>query len=73
MGILLPLFGMVLPTRRALGKGLRDALDVFHTSINETSVHVEKLEKLGLSATEVAVALVLIVIGFLVYYIVPLR
>ncbi|KAJ3175931.1 hypothetical protein HDU87_005595 [Geranomyces variabilis] len=71
-GILLPLVGTIISTRRALGKTLRDALDVFRVSINETSVHVDRLEKLGLSATEVIIALVLIVLGFLVYYIVPL-
>ncbi|KND05187.1 uncharacterized protein SPPG_08881 [Spizellomyces punctatus DAOM BR117] len=71
-GILLPLLGMILPTRRALGKTLRDALDVFRTSINDVSVRVEKLEKLGLSPIEMIIALVLIVVGFLVYYIVPL-
>ncbi|KAI9104652.1 FtsX-like permease family-domain-containing protein [Phlyctochytrium arcticum] len=71
-GIILPILGMILPTQRALGRSLRDALDVFHSTINEVSVRVEKLEKMGLSYFEIIVALVLIVLGFLVYYIVPL-
>ncbi|KAI8922175.1 FtsX-like permease family-domain-containing protein [Powellomyces hirtus] len=71
-GVLLPLFGTIMSTRKALGKTLRDALDVFRVSLNETFVRIDRLEKLGLSTTELIIAFVLIGMGFLVYYIVPL-
>ncbi|KAJ3299821.1 hypothetical protein HK104_006755 [Borealophlyctis nickersoniae] len=72
LGLCLPLLGTIVPIRRALSKTLRDALDVFRTSVNDTDVRVAKLEEIGLSVTETVVACVLVGVGFLVYYVVPL-
>jgi hypothetical protein len=35
LGLLLPLIANVLPIKRALGKNLRESLDMYHRSVNE--------------------------------------
>lgn len=72
LGLILPILGTLVPIRRALTKTLRDALDILHIVVYETSVSMQKLQDIGLSLTESSVAFILIIVGFLVYYIVPL-
>ena len=72
LGIALPIFGMLIPIRRALSSTLRDALDIFHQVVYETSVSIQKLADIGLSMTEIAISISMIFIGILVYYVVPL-
>lgn len=50
---------------------MRDSLDVYHQTMNEASVTLTKLEDIGLSPWQTALAIMLTVIGFVVYYIVP--
>ncbi|KAL7747024.1 hypothetical protein RI367_007637 [Sorochytrium milnesiophthora] len=72
LGLLLPVVGMVVPIRRALSKTLRDALDIYHNSTFDTVVTIQKLENIGINLNETIFALLLVGIGFLVYYVVPL-
>jgi hypothetical protein len=63
---------MVLPIRRALTKTIRDALDVYHNVVFDTQVHIQQLAKLGVNVNELLISVVLVVTGFLVYYLIPL-
>ncbi|KAI9140455.1 FtsX-like permease family-domain-containing protein [Paraphysoderma sedebokerense] len=72
IGLVLPIVGMVIPIRRALTKTLRDALDVYHNVVFDTIVHIQRLEDIGLSLNETLLSVLLVAIGFLVYYMVPL-
>eukprot|EP00741_Cyanophora_paradoxa_P007415 tig00001128_g7174.t1 len=71
LGLLMPLLANVGPIRRALSRTLRDALDIYHQSFSEVTVRMMRLEELGLSLLQTAVAVLLIVIGFVVYYLIP--
>jgi hypothetical protein len=64
--------GIVVPIRRALTQTIRDALDVYHNVVFDTQLQVQKLEELGLNVTEIVVSVLLVLIGFLVYYLIPL-
>jgi hypothetical protein len=48
LGLFIPLIANIVPIRRALGKTLRDSLDITHQSNNETNVRMIKLAELGL-------------------------
>lgn len=49
LGFFIPIISNYFPIKRALGKTLRNSLDLYHRSINEMTVHVIKLEKMGIS------------------------
>lgn len=49
LGLFIPLISVYLPIQRAMSKTLRDSLDLYHRVVNEISVSVQKLEKLGIS------------------------
>lgn len=68
----MPLLAILLPIKQALGKNLRTSLDLNHRSNNEKSVTVQKLEDLGLSPNQTLVGIMLVVLGFITYYCVPL-
>ena len=72
IGLVLPLFGIIIPTRKALGTTLRDALDLYHSTVEETKITVEKLKSFGLSPLETTMSLLFVIFGFLVYYMIPL-
>jgi len=72
LGIILPMIGMLVPIRRALTKTLRDSLDIYHNVVFETLVSIRRLENIGLSIKETLAALFMVIIGFIVYYIIPL-
>ena len=61
-----------MPIRRALSTTIRDALDVYHNAAFDTSLQIRKLENIGLNMTETIVSVLLVVGGFLVYYLIPL-
>ncbi len=71
VGTLMPLAANVGPIMRALSRTLRDALNVYHRVVNEFSVQIIKLEKRGISLTQILVAIMLISIGVLTYYVAP--
>lgn len=72
LGLVLPLISNIAPIQRALSRTLRDSLDVYHQVFSETTVQMIKLENLGLDLWQIALAVVLVLIGFVVYYLIPL-
>lgn len=71
LGLVMPFVALIGPVRRAMSRTLRDALDLFHQVQSETTVTVIKLENLGLSPWQVTVSLMMVVMGFIVYYVIP--
>jgi len=49
-GTVIPLICNYMPSRKALGKTLRESLDKFHQSITEVKITIVKLEQMGISA-----------------------
>lgn len=72
VGLLMPLLALIGPVMSSLSKTLRDSLDLYHSNVNDTSVSVTKLENLGLSPTQTWSAVLMVVFGFVVYYLAPL-
>lgn len=54
-----------------MGKNLRNSLDLSRRNKEEIGIRVEKLEDVGISINQMIVAIILIVIGFTTYYLVP--
>ncbi len=48
LGFGMPLIANIAPIRRALSKTLRDSLDLYHQTFNETTVQMIKLGECGL-------------------------
>eukprot|EP01028_Stygiella_incarcerata_P000018 TRINITY_DN1002_c0_g1_i6.p1 TRINITY_DN1002_c0_g1~~TRINITY_DN1002_c0_g1_i6.p1 ORF type:complete len:995 (-),score=216.69 TRINITY_DN1002_c0_g1_i6:662-3646(-) len=71
VGIVVPLIANIVPIRRALSKTLRDALDLSHKAFSETVVQITRLENLGLKPWVTSLAIIMVVIGFVVYYVIP--
>lgn len=71
-GVILPIFGTVFPIRNALSSTIRDALNMYHNSVFDSTLSIKRLENIGLSLTATAIAITLVVVGFLVYYLIPL-
>ena len=70
VGLIVPIVSNIAPIRNALSRTLRDSLDVYHQTPG-TSVRMVKLENLGLSPWQIALSVMMIVAGFLIYYMVP--
>lgn len=71
LGGIMPLLSNIWAIKRALGKKIRDSLDVFHTGINDVMVKVVKLSNWGLSPFELSLGITLVVMGVLTYYLAP--
>ncbi|KNE69101.1 hypothetical protein AMAG_13965 [Allomyces macrogynus ATCC 38327] len=71
LGLILPLVGMLVPIRRALTQTLRDALDIYHHVVFDSIVTIKRLSDLGINIGETILALLLVGVGFMVYYMVP--
>mmetsp|Transcript_22269 Transcript_22269/g.34447 ORF Transcript_22269/g.34447 Transcript_22269/m.34447 type:complete len:800 (-) Transcript_22269:1038-3437(-) len=71
IGILMPLFSNILPIQKALGKNLRQSLDIYHRSAGELSVSVKKLQDIGLSVPQLVLSIMLVVGGIFTYYVAP--
>eukprot|EP00826_Nyctotherus_ovalis_P035149 TRINITY_DN2991_c0_g1_i2.p2 TRINITY_DN2991_c0_g1~~TRINITY_DN2991_c0_g1_i2.p2 ORF type:complete len:396 (-),score=90.18 TRINITY_DN2991_c0_g1_i2:1104-2291(-) len=72
IGVVMPLLSNILPIRRALSKSLRDGLNLARKTINDVTVRIAKLSQMGISFTQLIVALTLIACGLIAYYFVPL-
>ena len=72
LGILMPIISNIAPIQRALSRTLRDSLDVYHQTSQQIDVQMVKLETLGLDPWQIACALMMVFVGFLIYYVVPL-
>jgi hypothetical protein len=72
IGIVIPLFSNVLPIQTALGKNLRASLDLYRRSNSEIAVRIKKLADVGLSVPQFVMAVMLVVLGVLTYYVAPM-
>ena len=72
IGIFLPIIANIIPIQRALSKNLRVSLDVYHRSVNELTVTIKRLEEMGLSLNQMIVAVMLVVLGVITYYVAPM-
>lgn len=72
IGIFLPILSNILPIQKALSKNLRVSLDLYHRSVNELTVSIKRLEEMGLSVNQMIVAIMLIVLGAITYYVAPM-
>ena len=71
IGFWMPIISNLLTIQKALGKKIRDSLDVFHVGANEVYAKIVKFEDFGLSLFEFALGLTLTLIGILTYYFIP--
>lgn len=71
-GLTLPLISSYFPVKKALSSNLKDSLSIFNKKINDISVNIIKLEKMGVSPSLTLASLILIIIGFLTYYLAPM-
>jgi ABC-type antimicrobial peptide transport system permease subunit len=71
IGFIMPLIALIGPIQSALSKTLRDALDLYHSSVNDTRVTFTKLANLGLSPVQTNSALLMVIFGFIIYYMIP--
>jgi len=72
IGLVMPLAANVIPISRALSKTLRDSLDVYHHVVSEVTVTMIRLADLGLDLWQTAISLLLVGIGFVTFYLIPL-
>jgi ABC-type antimicrobial peptide transport system permease subunit len=71
-GLTLPLVSSYFPVKKALSANLKDSLSIFNKKISDVSVSIVKLEKMGISPSLFLTSLILIILGFLTYYVAPL-
>ncbi len=71
LGLVMPLLANVVPISRALSKTLRDSLDVYHHVVSDVFVRVIRLADLGLDLWQTAIAVLMVLVGFVTYYLVP--
>jgi len=71
IGALMPILSNIWAIKRALGKKIRDSLDVFHTGLNEVMIRIIKLENYGLSIFEITLGITLTLMGVITYYFLP--
>ncbi len=72
LGLILPLISNILPIQRALSKNLRESLDMYHRSVNELTVSIKRLEEMGFSLNQMIIAIMLVLLGGITYYVAPL-
>ncbi len=72
LGLVLPFISNVAPIQNALSKNLRVSLDLYHRTVNEITVSVKRLENMGMSITQLLLGVLLVALGVLTYYFVPL-
>ena len=70
-GVCVPILANWGPTKHALLSSLRDALDVYRQSANETKVTAMRLAELGLEPWQTMLGWFLVIVGFTVYYVIP--
>lgn len=72
LGLLLPFLASTGPARQALSQILRESLDVSNRSFSkEVRINIMKLEKLGISMSQMVFSIILIVMGIITYYLAP--
>ncbi len=72
LGVIIPIVSNIVPIRRSLSRTLSDSLDLYHQSHSETNVKMERLEDVKLSLSQTSLSLTLVVVGGVIYYVIPL-
>ena len=70
-GLVMPMISNYFPIVSAMGKNLRNSLDLNRRSKDEVGIKVERLEDVGISINQLMVSLILVFVGFSCYYLVP--
>ncbi|CAD8197204.1 unnamed protein product [Paramecium octaurelia] len=73
IGICMPIVSNILPIKQALSTTLRDSLNLFHKVVSNIVVTVMRLEKIGISLNQTIYSIMLISIGFISYYVIPMN
>jgi len=71
VGLVMPLIANIVPISRALSKTLRDSLDIYHVVVSEVRVKMIRLEAIGIDLWQTSISVLLIVVGFVTFYVVP--
>mmetsp|Transcript_15624 Transcript_15624/g.19661 ORF Transcript_15624/g.19661 Transcript_15624/m.19661 type:complete len:179 (+) Transcript_15624:792-1328(+) len=71
-GILMPFIANYLPIKSALAQNLRTSLDLTRGSGDGIGVKVQKLSDVGMSANQLLISILLVIIGFGTFYFLPL-
>lgn len=71
IGVVMPLVANIAPISRALSRTLRDSLDVYHHVTTDVTVRVVRLANLGIDMWQTCLSVLLIVAGFVTFYVIP--
>ena len=71
-GLFMPQLANYLPIKAALGKNLRSSLDLNRRNKDQIGVKMQRLEDVGMDINQFIVAVMLVVIGFSTYYVIPM-
>ena len=70
-GLIMPQIANYLPIKAAMGKNLRNSLDLNRRNKDAIGVTATKLEDVGMDINQMIVSVMLVVIGFTTYYLIP--
>ena len=70
-GLSMPIISNYFPIQAAMGKNLRQSLDLNRRNKEELGIKVERLEDAGISINQLIVSIMLIIVGFVSYYAIP--
>lgn len=71
IGIAIPLVSNLWPIRKALSKTLRDFLNIYQRATSDVILKMMKFNQIGISFTTTLASVLLIVLGFLTFYLAP--
>ena len=71
-GFFMPMIANTMPIKDSMSKNLRSALDLTRNKDDSVGVKIEKLEDMGISVNQMGIAFILIFVGVVTYYGVPL-
>ena len=72
LGLSIPLVSSYFPIKKCLDSNLKETLTIFNKKIGNLLVNMIKLENLGISLSAFISSLILIIMGFITYYLAPL-
>ena len=71
VGIIIPIVANTIPIRHALGKNLRSSLDPARRTAGEITVQFSKLNDIGMSISQLVMAVMLVILSIGCYYFAP--
>ena len=71
-GIFVPILANYLPIKAAMGKNLRESLDLNKRKQDDIGLKVQRLEDVGMSFNQAIISITLVIFGLIVYYMIPL-